>query len=399
MKLKVKRESLWLLLSMVIIFAVLEPTAFIGTWIHSVCGVIRRLGFFSSILLYFKDEQYKNGFENLLIGFIFMLGLSTIVYSGDFSNDYLYFMRVSVTLIVFLQYWFKCNPCRICKSVGMLLSAFLVLDAMTWVLPGLGEQVGASIHCFLGTKTTITYYLIPAIAFDFAYYSICSNKEKKAAKRLIALALGGTVAYLFQMPISTTIVCLFLIVCVWLLMHFNSKSIRFLSRHGFWISTVLILILVGGTSIGFVDFIITNVLGESSDLTGRRSIWDMALMFISQRPFLGYGVSTGINLNAVQTTNASAHNFFLGLLMKSGLAGFLYYAFMIICLHMKNNKRGDNAFKLKQFLMCMLVIMNIEGLSEEFITYPVTIALLFLVGSTQYLLGREKGRYKEGIIE
>lgn len=37
----VKKKTIYLFFAAVVLFAILEPTAFIGTWVHSFCGYIR----------------------------------------------------------------------------------------------------------------------------------------------------------------------------------------------------------------------------------------------------------------------------------------------------------------------------------------------------------------------
>ena len=105
----------------------------------------------------------------------------------------------------------KRKPRNFCMMIGGILSLWLLIDAFTWNIPGLGGKPGdIAFNCFLGTKTTITYYLLPALAFDYAFLMSSPRNKRLFADILLMMAIGGTIAYLIQMPISTTIVCLIL---------------------------------------------------------------------------------------------------------------------------------------------------------------------------------------------
>ena len=48
----VKKKTIYLFFAAVVLFAILEPTAFIGTWVHSFCGYIRSASFFCCVVVY-----------------------------------------------------------------------------------------------------------------------------------------------------------------------------------------------------------------------------------------------------------------------------------------------------------------------------------------------------------
>lgn len=384
----VKKTTLIRIGLMILLFAIVEPTGFIGTWVHTLCGGLRMLAVVISVLIYIIDRQYKNSVENILLAFIFLIGLSTLVFSGAVTDDCSYFIRIGFSAVIILQYLFTRDAKKTCRDIGFMLSIFLVMDAMTWVLPGLGMQVGYSIKCFLGTKTTITYYMVPAFAFDYAYYSLCSVNEKRIARASFIMAIGGTIAYLIQMPISTTIVCLFLIVLLLLTIQ-NNYIYKFFSKSGLAIVIALDLLYLLGGSIGLFNSIFNSVLHETTDMTGRLQLWQLAFLYISKRPLLGYGIGTGIYLSTWSKTNISAHNLFLGITMKAGLIGLILFISILFYFQNRNNEEAAKGSRLCLFMTMIVIILNIEGITEDFINYSVTFFLLSLVGNAPQISLRE----------
>lgn len=382
----VRKKTLYLFFATIALFAILEPTGFIGTWVHSVCGSIRAASFILCTLIYLIDRQYREAAGNIILLFLCILGITTFAYQGSLTADYTYLFRCIFSGIVILQYFMKRDAVGICKVMGIMLSIFLLLDAMTFVLPGLnlGYVTSEVIRCFIGSKTSITYYMIPALAFDYVYLSICPQEDRWKAKFWLALAIGSTIAYLLQIFISTAAVCLMLMIASMVIVKKFKLVSSFVEANGFWISSVLIIMLVAGASVGFIDFFVTAVLGESGDFNGRTQIWQMAFMNILNRPLLGYGLGTEVYLTVWQSTNMSAHNLFVGILLRSGVIGMVAYLLVIYACFRGNKNHKTNY--LQGFMILVLVVVNIMGFSEEFIGYSITYFLYLLIASADKYL-------------
>lgn len=67
---KIKKSTLIQIAILILFVGIIEPTSFIGTWIHSLCGALRTMAFLVSVLLYLKDRIYRELTENLLILYI-----------------------------------------------------------------------------------------------------------------------------------------------------------------------------------------------------------------------------------------------------------------------------------------------------------------------------------------
>ena len=374
---------------MMLMFSFLEPTGLIDTFVHSVCGLLRMAGFFISIgllVLMLLNKRIHTVTEILISVFIITFAVSTLIYSGKINDTCAYLVRNSFSAVVVLKFLYVQDPRKTCRDMGIMLSAFLILDALTWVLPGLGNQFGDSIKCFLGTKTTITYYLMPALAFDYVYWNICEPGEKKLATYILIGAVAGTLGYLVQMTISTTVICLALGTAMMFLARRDNVFINGLTKFGPAIASGLSAVIITGSSLSLFTYFVTEVLHESSDLSGRIPIWQMIFTYTQRRPLFGYGNSTGIYLSVHEKTNTSAHNLFLGILLQTGIIGLSLFACVIVYLTVVNIKRRPCNAAVCRFLLGMLTIMLIVGISEDYINNVATFCVFSLIGNARFFM-------------
>lgn len=197
------------------------------------------------------------------------------------------------------------------------------------------------------------------------------------------MAIGGTIAYLIQMPISTTIVCLILQLLCMILVNKKTFIVKSIIKYGFLITSLLNILLIAGGTLGFLDYIMVNVLGESSDLDGRRQIWTMVLATFSRRPLMGYGMGSDIIFNVWQSNNASTHNYFLSILIYGGIVAIIVYLLLILLFYKKNKPYSDR--RISQFLMLTLVIMNLEGIAENYGFNEMTVCFWVLIANIRCL--------------
>ena len=158
-------------------------------------------------------------------------------------------------------------------------------------------------------------------------------------------------------------------------------------------TSILNILLVGGGTLGLLDYIMVNILGESSDLDGRRQIWTMVLAKFSRRPLMGYGMGSDIIFDVWQKNNASTHNYYLSILIYGGIVAIVVY-FLLIALFYKRNRLYLNNC-ISQFLMLTLVIMNLEGIAENYGFNEMTICFWVLIANVKSLYDlqvSERGR-------
>lgn len=75
-------------------------------------------------------------------------------------------------------------------------------------------------------------------------------------------------------------------------------------------------------------------------------------------------MGSDIIFNVWQSNNASTHNYFLSILIYGGIVAIIVYLLLILLFYKKNKPYSDR--RISQFLMLTLVIMNLEGIAENY---------------------------------
>lgn len=387
-RLRVKKNSLLKLLFFVIFIALLEPNGIIYSPFHRFMGGIRYLGFFLAFWHFIRNKIYRQKIPMLLISILVWMGISTYIYSGNLSEDYIYAFRTMFTAIVLSAYCLEKFPQFYVLMMGGILSLWLLLDGLTWEPAGIYTTANGQRAFFLGTKTTITYYLVPALAFDYVALKVTSNNNYVLAKTIAVFAIGGSILYLVQEPISTAIICLIFGIAGYIIVDKCNRIMRFLCKYGFMITSVLNFLFISGNTLNVFKDFFTNVLNEDSQLNGRTQIWEMVLDFWNKRPVIGYGYSSGIKFDVWQSFNTSTHNFFLYLLFTMGIIGFLLYMIYIVVVHQENNIYLDE--NISRYLMYILLIMNIEAITESYGFNVMTFCVLLTIGYVKKLIEKKE---------
>lgn len=112
--------------------------------------------------------------------------------------------------------------------------------------------------------------------------------------------------------------------------------------------------------------LVLESLGKSPDLTGRLPLWSVLLVWAQERPFLGYGFSSGYELTLMprvfeylQAWLPSAHNGYLETFINFGYVGILLL------------------FVLLASFLSRLLISLVRPLSHESVTLPFVSCLFF----------------------
>lgn len=387
-RLRVKKSSLLKPLFVVIFIALLEPNGIIYSPFHGIMGGIRYLGFFLSFWYFIKSKIYREKIPMLLVSILVWMGISTYIYSGKFSEDYVYAFRTMFTATVLSAYCLKKFPQFYVLMMGGILSLWLLMDGLTWEPAGTYITANGQRAFFLGTKTTITYYLVPALAFDYVALKTTPKKSFILANMIAFCAIGGSILYLVQEPVSTAIICLILGIAGYMIVDKCNRVMRFLCKYGFMITSVFNFLFISGIALNVFENFFTNVLNEDSQLNGRTPIWEMVLNIWSKRPVIGYGYSSGIKFDVWDSFNTSTHNYFLYLLFTMGIIGFLLYMIYIVVVHRENKLYLDE--NISRYLMYILLIMNIEAITESYGFNVMTFCVLITVGYVKKLIEKKQ---------
>lgn len=102
---------------------------------------------------------------------------------------------------------------------------------------------------------------------------------------------------------------------------------------------------------------------EITSGTGRTSIWSVAIYLIFEKPFLGYGFASTLQIFDEQVARvgfkvASAHNMILQILLSVGILGALLFFIALLI------KTYTAAMNKNAFIICGILFIMIIGLTE-----------------------------------
>jgi exopolysaccharide production protein ExoQ len=173
-------------------------------------------------------------------------------------------------------------------------------------------------------------HLGAAMALGFLMELYCPETQRKA-KLLRNVFLFAYLALLASSNSMTSVVAL----AATLLVTYCFNFLHLRCKLPLPLLFTLVLV-VAGVAMGVQDYA-TQMLGRSSDLTGRTELWSFTLSMIAKRPLFGYGLS-GFWMGASDETVAIqeqfhwtpiyAHNGFLEIAVSLGVVGLLLFLVM-----------------------------------------------------------------------
>ncbi len=256
--------------------------------------------------------------------------------------------------------------------VVLLLSVFMVL-----AFPVLGySSLNGYQDAWRGVLTEKNFLGAVAVFGALtAGYSFVIRANRRSFSVFVCL---GHI-FLLLMSRSATSLGAFILVCAMLVV-----ALAF-CVHRFAPARIMALALVAsGVLVGYASFLsfdsVNEMLGRSSNLTGRLGIWMAVEKLIEQRPLLGYGygfwdATSQQRLLIWQSINfraPHAHNEYLDCMLQVGVVGLLIEVFIFVVSLWRALQLsvvlGDG-----KGLYCGLVILVlcVRGYSETVLTDPV----------------------------
>lgn len=358
--------------------------------IGTLFSLFRTIAFVVACCVLLRDKLYCNKYYLVLVSILVWMGIATFLYNNGLSG-YAFTFRQFFSMITLSFYCLKQKPKFYVRSMALIFSLLLIIDGLTWSPVGLYQSDGRT-YFFLGTGTTITYYLFIGLAFDFIYIQVAKEKEKKLAISLLFGTLLASVWYVFNQKVSTAVLCLLLLPILYTITFKWKGTNKIVLNYGFLITLILnFLIVLLPTFINLFSNIVVNILGENLELNGRRSIWNMVLAYISRRWLLGYGYSSNIRFDVYTSYNSSTHNFYLYLLFSTGIIGLLIFLGVIYFLYKKQRRHRNTS--VCKIIILTLVIMNIVSISENGSFRVMYFALLSTFACLDHILPLTKCSY------
>lgn len=244
---------------------------------------------------------------------------------------------------------------------------------------------------FLGIDNALASQLIPFVFLATLRWAM--NVKDKGQKNNLKLA-GSYVIALATLMIAGSATGIFVVaVFITLSIQFTFiKKSRIPYKLAVGVYALFFVVIIVLQSNNFVVSFISELLGRSATFTGRSLLWKMAIDEILEKPFLGYGYTTG-NIN-VWGGMFSSHNMFLEILLQGGLFSFVLFI-AITWLSIKRNIKSPIWLSNTVFLaiFCMLL----KGLMEASI--PVFYYVLITIAyDAPYLMKQYNGRREDIVL-
>lgn len=239
----------------------------------------------------------------------------------------------------------------------------------------------------MGNKFVIAYIHCLWTALVFYKYKMLDVpllRNGKVNCKKLKYAIKGSIMAILSFFICvrvTTSTGMIAVVVLTLLMIMPIGIQKILSSNYVLIATAGIMnILNFGTAQlmmnAHVQYVIQNVLGKSSTLSGRSQIWAIIFGLIGKKALLGYGYYNGMIERYLGYGNPQ--NGILKILLDTGIIGLLFYGILVfIALRPLNGKNFVHNFPMIAFLYAMIVVSMVEINITHMIVFMVLAIIAF----------------------
>lgn len=241
----------------------------------------------------------------------------------------------------------------------------------------------ARVQWLLGSKNSIPIYILLFMMFVQAK---TDYKHKKTAYLtcsigLISVIIAGSNGLKFMGGSSAGILASIGLFAMFIYVDVNEKNKKvpfFLNTKIDVIGIIVVNIIVLSDSvIPFINDLIVPIFHKTLDYSGRRSIWEFALLNISKSPIVGHGASKyGLNIYyesylAGPTYTTYVYNMLLRLWLRYGIVSVVLYFLILLNLRIGSDR-------LTNIMMAGIVGICIFGLMNEVDFFAMFIPMIIL---------------------
>ena len=382
---------------LILIFITLEEWPFIN---HQIYIVIKYLIIIYLLIRYSGDflkiiiKEKKIGFAALgLVLFTILSTISTVRYTNKLTWGLSALMNGMNYLAIFSSVYSifeKRGSMQVLKIIYLILLIILVINdflmfALTYNFDNPSEQY------WVGNKFSISYYHCFLLVISKAYSIVCNSKNKRIIKKM-PYFLGVFSIFVCAIVHCSTGIIISTISFGIILVPTTIKKI-FCNK--IWVIILLVvenIVIFGSTQLlvhPAVQSFIVNVLGKSSNFTGRFKIFAVLNGVIAKRPLLGYGFNTVTDIITSICGYGNAQNGIKQLLIQFGVIGttLLFLALFIFAGKSKNNT------EISLELYIMLFALSIAAAVEISIS-TLFVFVVSLIGGLQLVTYQNRRKIK-----
>lgn len=303
--------------------------------------------------------------------------LATIYCGGNYTSLFLTILNALAICLV-VEMGLKTDPDALLDGASFTLGLFVLINFVTIILfpQGMYEFNNYTQNYFLGYRNNSIMLFFPAIIFSIVRSLRKYNKLTLSSFVITAVSFANVIlAFSATSVIGMTVFILFLLLALINKMPNFLNIITYLAINITYFFGVIILRLQEAFA-----FIIVDMLGRDLTFTGRTKIWDGALAAFAKSPVFGVGeIESQASRDLIGATHA--HNYYLDLLYKSGLPGFLiFFAILIICgmALYRNRKNGKIPFVVSGAICAFMIMLQSEAYYNIYYFFSILTLAAFI---------------------
>ncbi len=267
---------------------------------------------------------------------------------------------ISVTaFIIVIDIMLKEDTKRCIRILYIIMTLLIYINVLSMLLFPNGLYtatgvVGTKKYYFLGHQNSLGLYAMIAIALG-EFRLETEDEDKFNLARLIFLE----VVSLFYILRVWSVVSLLSVAGIIAITFFNRLSKKGWHLPLVWsliLNAVIFIVFVVLQNLQMIVPFLEGVLNREVTLSGRTTVWSIALKYFLNNPIWGVGQGKGYEIFGFATT----HNRYVNTIFTGGLIGIALFAILlvIICRRLKSSKESMMEILIAYFTILFVIIQG-----------------------------------------
>lgn len=326
---------------------------------------------FNSIMAVIFLEEVALWISTLLAGAL-MMSVSTQV--------------ISVTaFIIVIDIMLKEDTKRCIRILYTIMALLIYINVLSMLffpngLYTVTGVVGTRKYYFLGHQNSLGLYATIAIALGEFRLEI-EDEDKFNLSRLIFLEIVS-LFYILRVWSVISLLSVAGIIAITFFNRLNKKGWHLSLVWSLVFNAVIFIVFVALQNFEMISSFLEEVLNREATLSGRTTVWAIALKYFLNNPIWGVGQGKGYEIFGFATT----HNRYVNTIFTGGLIGIslLVILLVAICRRLKNSKESMTKILIAYFTIFLFII---QGETFDDILFYL---MFIFVCNVQYLVKAKK---------
>ena len=339
---------------------------------------IFKIAVLAVLLMWFLLFYQKVSLFFVSIAFLQFWRIICTVYNGGNYTSLILTILNALALVLVVEMGLKTDTDALLDGAVAMLGTYVVLNSLTiFIFPqGMYEFNTYTENYLFGYRNNMIMMIMPAVIFAVVRSYRYFNRLSFSSYLIFGCALFSVFRAFSATAVIGTVILTVIVLMVGI--GFMPKIFNIVTYIAVNIAYFFGVIIMRVQEM--FAFIIVDMLGKDLTFTGRTSIWDRALEAFYASPLFGVGeISNDSSRDLIGATHA--HNYYLDLLYKSGIVGFLIFIIiLIICgvaLH-RSRSGGKIPFFVSGTLFAFMFMLQSEAYYNVYLFYSVLTLAAFI---------------------